>query len=202
MSTVAKRTLQKAALLAIAGTFQKGCYGRIRFQKVAYFAQRNSDKKFFSFKIWYHGQYSEEITALLRELRDTGTLGPGSEQEPCPIYQVASASLYSGALKIVAAVFPDFLDCIKTTVKSVGYLEEEVLLRLACQLPEMQKTAHGDILETGNLPDEVSLNLDTDILEDFALTVNPKFTMPLRTLIKGLDSVSLEPKVRDFIFNA
>lgn len=201
MSQIHKEALQKAALIVLIGGFARGVFGEVRLQKVAYFAQKKFPYPFFSYRKHWHGQYSEQLKKLLEDLSAAKALEVEDYNNQCVFYQVGSKDLLQTASEILGKIAPESLKAISEAISEYGYLKEPELLEIAYEIPEMQKAKFEDILVEEHLSEKEFIDLDEDLIEDFELSLDPRFVQPLNTLAKGLKSAKLSSEMEKLIFD-
>lgn len=206
MVTISKDTFQKAFLLSIIGHFSESVYGRLRMHKVAFFAESSLEEsplKPFQYKYYYYGQYSDQMEKTMEELENVGAIDIRKITQAHYLdIPSEKKKIRDLAKKTVEGVDPIILSKIQEAVEKYGYLPEKELLDEAYNHSLMQGKDWGDLLIEENLPSRVEIDMDQETVEDLELLLDPRFTIPLRELSKGLKTVELSSKTEDFLLNA
>ena len=76
MAKLAKETIQRLAVLRALSMWRTGAFGPVRLQKTLFYADKRNPRRkhIFTFKKYYLGQYSPEVSDALNSLRASGRL--------------------------------------------------------------------------------------------------------------------------------
>jgi hypothetical protein len=217
MGTISADAFRRIYLLYLLGRFQRGSFGHVRLQKVAYVAERDYPQfRPFKYKRYHFGQYSEQLNDLKDQLASMGYVAavplhasrvirfkvPQSE-EVVEInfggnrYYVREGSSLAYYREVLAAISPSVPSAIERAVHDYGYLKEEELLKRCYQFPEFIGLADEDIIFESTLGDTVEIDLPDEECEELEAAMNPRFVISMSRLATALEETDLDlTKVR------
>jgi hypothetical protein len=170
-------------LLYLMEQFSEACYGRVRLQKVAYFAAKSSRLKPFTFKKAPYGQFSEELGDTLEQLTSmhlvtAEPLGKGGNRYRATV-SPEGAHTHAEWLE---AVDPSAKAPIDRAVADYGYRDQQALIDTAHEEPGFAEASLFDVLLQANIPGSIPVQLSDEQCEELALSVSPAFLDVLRSL--------------------
>ncbi len=161
MATLSRQTIQRLAVLHTLSKWQRGAYGPVRVQKTLFFADQANDplSRFFTFRKYYLGQYSREISDALNALRDSGRLkcvfaGPAER-----LQVTLSTESKQKIAKLFRQRFPKWEKGLKQAFLRWAYLRNDDLLNKAHDDPAYTQAQHDQIIFESSLPDEIDIPL-------------------------------------------
>jgi len=195
MGQLSRETFKKLVLLYLVGKFKDGIYTSYRFQKVLYFATKDSGLHPFEYQYTSFGQYSYNAKETLDSLDVVGLVERTGLEEGEEFG--ARWSIGEGVhphTQLLKALTPELAKSIDVGVERYGYLKREDLVEQAHQDDLLLRTVRGQILFEDNLPDEIDTYLSEEDCQDLELSLNPSFVNSIRQLIRGVESgdISLE----------
>jgi hypothetical protein len=189
MGQISRDAFKKLVLLYLVGKFKDGVYSSYRFQKVLYFATKDSDIHPFEFQYTRNGQYSYNARKNLDALDAIGLVKrthlAKCEDAGAKWNVERSANSHTQLFKVIA---PNLANSIDIGIDKYGYLKREDLIEQAHLDDLLRKAVRGQILFEENLPIEIDVNLSDEDCFDLELSLNPNFVNTIRTLIRGVES--------------
>lgn len=195
MGQISKEAYKKLVILYLISEFPDGVYTGYRFQKVLYFATKDSQSFPFTFQHTPHGQYSFNARENQNLLVNSGALlrtELPQEEEISARWVVSDWAHKLG--KLFVSIDSKRASQIHAGIKKYGYLKSKDLVEQAENDELLKRTPRGQILFEENLPDMIDVDLGAEECQDLELSLNPSFINSMRQLIRGVDSgeISLE----------
>lgn len=183
MATLSRATLQKLAVLrALSLWKKKGAYGSLRLQKILFYADKdnNPTRRLFTFKKWLLGQYSDEVSETLNDLRRAGRMvgefdGPAERLVP-----VVSPDVRAELESLFGRHFRDWTGALKVAFKELGFLNNDAIIKKAHDDATYKHTEYGHEIFKHTLPEFVDLpHLAADTAEMLADLVDARLRKEL-----------------------
>jgi uncharacterized protein YwgA len=180
MGTISKDTFKRLFLLYTIGRFKDGVYGRLRLNKIVYFATKDASLVPFEFRHDHYGEHSKDLDDINEQLlsmkhatatplesergKKRGNRYVLTSKDNMKFYEIA-LSLIDHRLKTK----------VDEVVENLGYDPETDLKRKAYADPLFLKSEDGDILFKENLNETIDVDLPEDDCEDLELSLDPEF---------------------------
>lgn len=197
MGCLSKDTIKRLFLLYLIGKFEDGVYGNFKFQKVLYFALKDTSKRLFTFKHTDLGQFSSDAQYMLEQLASMGYI----KVTELPIasdsgnrWVLIDKSVTENYRIILKNYSEELISLVDNSIEKYGYMNWQKLKKIAHNDPDMLKTELFNIIFKENLPETLEINLPYEECEDLELSLNPHFVASMTGLIKGVESgkISIE----------
>ncbi len=212
MGTISATTFKRLLALNLVARYQKGIYGGLRFQKVMYLAERQTESgnHAFTYARHHYGQFSHELECIKEQLISmdyikvsslntsrmvTLTLPDGAE---VPLQTGGNRYSIPGQLDLLHyVVMLDKVDHFRANamtdaVESYGYYTEKKLIDLCYDLPEFHEVEPDQIFFESNLPDRIEVPIDDEDCDDLELALNHEFVSSLAKISEGLEQTTID----------
>jgi hypothetical protein len=195
MGTVPREVIERLVVLYIIERFDKGVFGRVRLQKVAYFALRDAEKKPLSFRAWDHGEFSPEIPTIVEQLASMGYIAA------CPLDTGEQGNKYLPTSKASLTHHTELLDTYSKTLRKAlddsiqeyGYKPRNELLEIAHEDALYLLADYAQTLVASNLPELVEIPGMSDAeADELALTFDPGFICAARDIVRAFRESPLD----------
>jgi hypothetical protein len=148
MAVLSKATVQRLAVLRALSMWRNGAYGPVRLHKTLFFADRDNEPEWrlFTFKRWWLGQFSDEVSDKLNDLRQVGRIScvyDGPSERICAELPIAMARALR---QFFDSYFPKWTTGLKSAFKTWAYLSNDDIIRKAHDDPSYTKSQHGNII--------------------------------------------------------
>jgi hypothetical protein len=181
MAKLTKSTIHRLAVLRALSLWQRGAYGALRLHKILFAADKHSTSKLFTFKKYYLGQYSEDVSEALNALRSAGRLRAsfdGPAERLIPIIAPVSAARID---KLFTAGFPKWMRALRGAVQEWGRLSHDNVLKKAHEDATRTENTHDHVIFASTLPDLVDVpGLSAEAAEELTDLVDEKLSSTLR----------------------
>ncbi|MCK4817671.1 hypothetical protein KA005_18020 [bacterium] len=183
MGTISKDTFKRLFLLYTIGRFKKGVYGRLRLNKIVYFATKDASLVPFEFKHDHYGQHSKDLDDINEQLLSMkhATATP-LESEQGNKYALTSEDNWKFYEIALSRIDHRLKTKVDEVVENLGYDLETDLKRKAYADPRFLESEDGDILFKENLNETIDVDLPEDDCEDLELSLDPKFISAMTRL--------------------
>jgi uncharacterized protein YwgA len=190
MAVLSKATIQRLALLRALSMWRHGAYGPVRLHKTLFFADRDNDPEWrlFTFKKWWLGQYSDEVSEKLNDLQEAGRIHCVYDGPSERIQADLSSSTTRELRQFFDSFFPKWSTALKSAFKTWAYLSNDDIITKAHDDTSYTKSKHGDIILESfdsecvtferlddevaeNLSDLVDVRLQTGLLKRLSASV-------------------------------
>jgi len=181
--------LKRAAILAAIAKFHDGAFGQKRLQKVIYRASRQSKKKPFRYRFWDYGQYSGDVSSILKDLSTDGLIQitPLDGNTGNRFSLTAAGWRLTACLAPVERVLPGYSAGLRQAMQSIGYMKDSEINRWAKAQPEVQGKAHGYELFDENLEQLTNVpDLTEEEAEDLEIALCTCFLQSAEQVINTL----------------
>jgi uncharacterized protein YwgA len=176
MGTISKDTFKRLFLLYTIGQFKKGVYGRLRLNKVIYFATKDARKIPFTFRYDHYGQHSKDLDDVNEQLLsmkyNTAIPLESGQGNRYALTSKDHMEFYGIALSCIDSHLKEKVDKV---VQDLGYEPEVDLKKKAYMDPLFLESEEGDVLLEENLKERIDVDLPEDDCEDLELSLDPKF---------------------------
>jgi hypothetical protein len=167
MAKLSRKTIQRLGVLRALSLWQNGADGKVRLQKTLFFADKRNDpdKRLFTFKKYFLGQYSPEVSEALNALHKSTKLechfdGPAerlSVSLPQPVREAIE--------KIFSRTFPAWEKTLAESFREWAYLPNREMLEKAHDDPSYTEQEFDQIIFEGSLPESVDVPIDAATAE-------------------------------------
>jgi len=168
---------QRLRVLALLEHFAHGCYGKVRLQKVAYFAEKRCRRKVFTFRKAPWGPYSEDLEEVVEQLLSMGLVvaaplstGSGNKYELAP---VTKGGFSYG--KWLRALNPDDGSALEESVRDYGYLDQAKLIDAGHREKAFQTREYYEVVLEANGGEAIPGEMDLGECDDLMLSLSPDF---------------------------
>lgn len=188
MGTVPREVIERLVVLYIIESFEKGVFGRVRLQKVAYFALRNASEKPLSFVVWNHGEYSPEIPVVVEQLASMGYIAacPLDTGEHGNLYRPTSKASLAHHTEMLANYSEVLKKAIDESIEEYGYKPQEELLEAAHEDELYLLADFAQTLFASNLPEMVEIpGITEEEADELALSLDPGFVCAARDIVRA-----------------
>jgi uncharacterized protein YwgA len=168
---------QRLRVLYLLERFSRGCYGSVRLQKVAYFSEKQSREKLFTFRKAPWGPYSEDLAQIVEQLLSMGLV----DAVPRDKGQGNKYTLTSGAdqgfsyHKWLAAIDPDDSRAIEEAVEQYGYLKGDAVIEAGHREKAFRTSEFYDVLLEASAEDLVEVRMEREDCDELVLSLSPGF---------------------------
>ena len=189
MATLSRATLQKLAVLrALSLWKKKGAYGPLRLQKILFYADKGNDptRRLFTFKKWRLGQYSDEVSESLNDLRRAGRMVGGFEGPAERLVPVLSPDAKRTVENLFSRHFREWTGALKVAFMELAFLSNDAIIEKAHDDATYKHTEYGQEIFKHTLPEFVDLpHLHEDTAEMLADLVDTRLRKELVTRFKS-----------------
>jgi hypothetical protein len=186
MGVITKDTFKRLYLLYLINEFKNGVYGKLRLEKISYFIEREFKIKFFEYKWYHYGQYSEDLSDILEQLISMGFVSSSPlDTERGNKYKIrAEIQDYSPIISII----PGLIEKTKKIVGIWGYASEQIIIKHAYSFSEIKKLKYDDKIFDENLPDKIELkSFNEETCEELNFSFNPEFIASIEKINRGIE---------------
>ena len=184
MAKLSRSVIQRLAVLRTISLWQNGAYEPVAFlHKTLFFTDKNSADRthFFTFKRYYLGQYSQEISDSLNALKDSGRLECVSNRPAERLKAVLSEKTKTLIKRFFSKSFPSGKDCWQSLLRNGHIFSNDELLRKANDDSSYTVSHHDEVIFGklsigGSALDNLS-DVEAERLSDL---VDPKLSKMLR----------------------
>lgn len=185
MGELSQTTVRRLYVLALVAVMPDGVWGRLRLQKMNFFAERESKIRPFAVIRGPYGQFSDELADTVEQLlaakalmlttrysRETG------EQVGANEYRLADAGFGKIAEMILAEVAPSLYAGL-ADARKYGLLPEHILREEAYKFFD-NDLAWGIELLSAYVPERFEVkSLENDELDDLEMSLDPTFVQAM-----------------------
>ena len=198
MAKLAKETIQKLAVLRALTLWRKGAYGPVCLHKTMFAADNNNPhKRLFTFKKYYLGQYSTEVSNALNSLRASGRLQIAYDGPAERLKAVVSPDLEKKIRKLFEAAFPQWEKELRKVFREWGYLSNDKILKKAHEDLTYKESEHDQVIFESKLPATIEVpDLSEATAERLTDLVDERFVSFLRGRL--LKAVKVPAKASDW----
>jgi len=195
MGFVPRGTVKRLFLLHLIECFDRAVFGRLRLQKVTYFAERDCKLRPLAFKHYDRGQYSEEIPYIVEQLVSMGyisavPLGADGMGNAYYVNQRKLADYHAMALDRLSR---ELKSRTEEAVHQYGYLSEDELLDKAYCDELLQQTPYNYPIFEANIEEMVAIEgLSDEDVDELILSLNPEFISAARLIVRGLETTEID----------
>lgn len=158
MAVLSKETIQRLAVLRALTMWRRGAYGPLRVHKTLFFADKNTDDdrwRIFTFRRWYLGQYSDEISEALNALRNAGRIHTAFDGPSERIKAHLSGADGRRVDSFFSSYFPQWRNNLPNAHRKWAYLKNDDLVRKAHEDDSYTTSEHGEIIFSSFAPEFV-----------------------------------------------
>lgn len=167
MANIKRETIRSLAVLRVLFLWQHGAYGPVRLHKTMFAADRASSQHIFTYKKYYLGQYSQNISDALNTLQSAGRLKSIYDGPAERLKAVLSLESILKIKKLFSRGFPEWEKKLKEAFSVWGYLTNDQILKKAHEDATYTETIHDQIILESTLPAIVSVpSLDDEDAEE------------------------------------
>jgi hypothetical protein len=195
MGKISKEAYQKLALLYLVSRFRNGIFSSYRFQKILYFAFKDSDVFPFMFQHTQNGQYSYDARKLQDSLVWINLLeqrGIDGGERPGAWWTISNNDAAHSLAELFPSVSQDAASVIDSSVENYGYLKGRDLKAKAEADDLLLGTPLGEILLSENLPDYVEVPISEDECEDIELSLNSNFLIAMQKIVEAIETTDFD----------
>jgi hypothetical protein len=177
MVKLAKETIQRLAVLRALALWRNGAFGPVRLQKTLFYADKNNDprKRIFTFKKYYLGQYSPEVSDALNALRSSGRLECVFDGPAERLKALVSAKVKTELERLFRSSFPRWESALPAVFDEWGYLSNDKILKKAHDDPSYTESQHDQVIFKSALADRIAVpGLDEETAEKWTDLVDPR----------------------------
>src|SRR5262249_34793508 len=146
------------AVLRALTLWRRGAYGPVRLHKTMFAADKNNPhKKLFTFKKYYLGQYSAEISSALNSLRASGRLESAYDGPAERLKAVVPADLEKKIRKLFETAFPEWEKELRKVFREWGYLSNDKILKKAHEDASYRESEHEQVIFESKLPETTDI---------------------------------------------
>ncbi len=191
MGQISKEAFKKLTLLFLISRFKDGIYTNYRFQKVLYFAIKDTKLHPFTYQHTQHGEYSynaskvQDSLVWINRIEETRLDDTECEGSKLTIHQ---NDVNHHFVDIFTRISRSLASSIEKSVQENGYLKSSDLVRKAEADALLQETPPGGILFTENLPDMIDVPLDDDECEEIELSLNDNFNIAMKKCAEVIET--------------
>ncbi len=191
MAKLSKQTLQRLAVLRALVLWKHGAYGPLRVHKTLFFTEeKHPSERFFDFKRWMHGQFSEEIDASLNDLARAGRMAFVCDGPSVRLVAQLPDDLRQTLERVFEDNFRAWTAALKETHDTIGYLVNDQLLEEAHRQESYTNSSRGELIARSTFADAVEIDIDSDEAEALSECVDPDFA---RLLKRQMDQACQQP---------
>jgi hypothetical protein len=184
MAKLSKATIQKLAVLRALTLWKRGAYGPVRLQKTMFAVDKENALRLFTFKKYYLGQYSEEISGALNSLRAAGRLQSSFDGPSERLQAMVSPQAAKKIRQLFAHAFPEWEKQLNKAFPDWGYLSNNSILKKAHGDATFTKTIHDDVIFDSNIKEMIDIpELSDETAKELADLVDEKLGATLRKRI-------------------
>lgn len=195
MGRVPREVIERLVVLYIIESFDKGVFGKVRLQKVAYFAVKDLPEKPLSFMVLNHGEFSPEISAIVEQLASMGYIAayPLDTGEHGNQYRPTSKGSLPRHSETLNRYSQTLKEAIDDSIAEYGYRTQEELLEAAHTDALFVVADFADMLFTSNLPEMVQIpGMNDEEADELALSLDPGFISAARNVIRSFDESKVD----------
>lgn len=182
MAKLSKQTLQRLAVLRTLFLWKRGAFGPLRVHKTLFFAEdKHQSQRFFNFKRWEHGQFSEDIAESLNDLLNAGRITFVFDGPSVRLLPKTAPELRAAVERMFDDSFTAWTSALKETQEVIGYLANEQIVEQARRHTSYSTFSKGQIIATSTLEEMVEIDMDSDEAESLSEAVDPHITRILRS---------------------
>ena len=159
MAKLTRETIQKLAVLRALSLWRRGAYGPLRLQKTLFYAdkQNTPQRRFFTYKKWRLGQYSDEISRALNDLRKTGRLEIDFEGPAERLKAILSSADKRHLEALFRKHFPEWSQGLARSFQELAYLTNDAIIEIAHDDSSYKHAEYGEEIFHRGLSDLVDL---------------------------------------------
>jgi hypothetical protein len=182
MAKLSKRTLQRLAVLRALLLWRRGAFGPLRVHKTLFFTEDNHGlERFFDFKKWHLGQFSEDIEESLNDLAIAGRMTFVCDGSSVRLMPSISGDLRRLLERVFDDNFKAWTAALREAVDTKGYLVNEQILEEAQRHASYTGSSKGEIIARSTINDAVEIDIDADDAESLSESVDPHFSRILKS---------------------
>lgn len=191
MAKLSKRTLQRLAVLRALLLWRRGAYGALRVHKTLFFSEeKHGSQRFFDFKRWHYGQFSDEIENSLNDLSHSGRMNLVFDGACVRLVPNLAGDLQATIERLFEVHFSAWNIALLETQDLQGYWINDQILEEAHRHQSHLSSVPGQIIAKATIGEYVEINIDEDEAESLSESVDPHFT---RILKRQMDKACAEP---------
>ena len=193
MGVLSKPTIQRLAVLHALSLWQRGAYGPVRLHKTLFFADKETapEWRLFTFKKWFLGQYSDEISQSLNALAQGGTVTTRYDGPSERIIANLSTPAREDLVDFFCGYFPEWSENLAQAFRQWAYLSNDNIIRKAHEEPSYRNAERGEVIFASFDADQVEFpDLDDQVAERLSDLVDARFQ---RGLMKRLRRAAERP---------
>lgn len=194
MGELSQTTLSRLYVLALVGSMPDGVWGRLRLQKMNFFAEKDAEVRPFTIIRGPYGQFSDELADTVEQLLAANLLTlvtrhdrATGEQLGANEYRLTTPAFAKAVDQILAEAAPGLYAGVRDA-RRYGLLPEPKLREEAYRFFD-NDLPWGTELISADVPERIEVkSLSDDECEDLEASLEPTFIQGARALVKALGS--------------
>ena len=193
MAKLAKKTIQRLAVLCALCLWPRGVVDNTRLHQILCFADQNNSGKvrMFTFRKRHFGRFSNDVSEALNALQDAGRLNCVFDGPTERLSAVISGRTQAKIKNVFLTAFPDWERSLKSSFGEWGSLTTDRLLKKANDDPRYAAAKQNEIILQSSLRKVSDVHeVDEGTAEELADMVDPHLN---RTIAQKLSKAVKTP---------